>query len=196
MNKLPHILIIVILLLLFATIASADPFESRVLKPDATIDFRSDDGVAMVNGQWKYSDARVVEVDHRAPGHDLRPSGDPIRTNDIEPKAGAADFDDSQWHSIAAGSLEARRGTGRLSFNWYRIKLTIPETVGEFDPTGSTVIFEIVLDDYAEVYVDGKLPQVLGTVAANSFTDTTRPIESRSRATPSPASRSRSRSSE
>ncbi|MGH2651447.1 MAG: SMP-30/gluconolactonase/LRE family protein, partial [Actinomycetota bacterium] len=31
-----------------------------------------------------------------------------------------------------------------------------------FDPTGSTVVFEIVVDDYAEVWVDGRLPIVLG----------------------------------
>jgi len=58
--------------------------------------------------------------------------------------------------------LEARKSTGRLCFNWYRIKVTIPEKVGNFDPTGSTVVFEVVLDDYAEIWVDGKLPTVLG----------------------------------
>jgi gluconolactonase len=40
--------------------------------------------------------------------------------------------------------------------------VTIPEKIGNFDPTGSTVIFEVVLDDYAEIWVDGKLPTVLG----------------------------------
>ena len=40
--------------------------------------------------------------------------------------------------------------------------MTVPPKVGQFDPTGGTVYFEIVVDDYAEVWVDGKLPQVLG----------------------------------
>ena len=37
--------------------------------------------------------------------------------------------------------------------------VTIPETLGGFDPTGATVVFEMVVDDYAEVWVDGELPR-------------------------------------
>src|SRR5439155_1985122 len=59
-------------------------------------------------------------------------------------------------------TLDKRRSTGRICFNWYRIKLTIPERVGSFDPTGSTVVFETSLDDYAEIWVDGELTRGLG----------------------------------
>jgi gluconolactonase len=131
-------------------------------RPTAIIDLSTDEGVRLVKGQWRYSDARIVEVEHRAPGPDLRPSGPPNRTSDIAPHAGAAGFDDSAWVVLSAPEIEARRGNGRLSFNWYRIKVTIPERVGSFDPTGSTVVFEIVVDDYAEIWVDGNLPAVLG----------------------------------
>jgi gluconolactonase len=55
-----------------------------------------------------------------------------------------------------------RLANGRVCFNWYRIDVTIPERVGDFDPTGSTVVFEVVIDDYAEIWVDGKLPLALG----------------------------------
>ena len=130
--------------------------------PKAVIDLRTDGGVALVGGQWRYSDARIVEVSHHAVGADLRPSGPANRTNDIETKAGSADFDDSAWQRISAPSLEDRRGNGRLSFNWYRIKLTLPEKVGGLDVTGKTVVFEVVIDDYAEIWVNGKLPVVLG----------------------------------
>ncbi|MEO8138350.1 MAG: SMP-30/gluconolactonase/LRE family protein, partial [Gemmatimonadota bacterium] len=53
-------------------------------------------------------------------------------------------------------------GNGKFSFNWYRINVTIPERIGRQDPTGMTVVFELVVDDYAEVWVNGKLPVVLG----------------------------------
>jgi gluconolactonase len=66
------------------------------------------------------------------------------------------------WEAIDAGSLDKRRSRGKLSFGWYRIRLTIPERVGSFDPAGSTVVLEIVLDDYSEIWVDGRLPLVLG----------------------------------
>src|SRR5207245_4480901 len=66
------------------------------------------------------------------------------------------------WESIPSSALDARRTSGRLAFNWYRIALTIPDCIGEFETTGSTVVFETVVDDYAEVWVDGRLPRVLG----------------------------------
>jgi gluconolactonase len=133
------------------------------VRPDSIIDLRTDAGAGLVKGQWRYADAKIIEVDHRAPGHDLQPSGPPTRTHDIEPKAGGFDFNDTAWEQIPASSLEARRSTGRLAFGWYRINVTVPEKNGSFDPTGSTVYFEVVADDYAEVWLNGKLPQVLGT---------------------------------
>ena len=131
-------------------------------RPDAIIDLRTKEGADLVRGQWRYADARLTEVDSQGPGPDLRPSGPAVRTLDVSPKAGRADIDDSGWQRIAATSLEARRTNGKLSFNWYRINVTVPARVGTFDPTGSTVIFEVVVDDYAEIWVDGKLPRPLG----------------------------------
>jgi gluconolactonase len=132
------------------------------VRPDAIVNLAADEGAALVRGQWRYRDARIVEVEHRSPGPDLRPSGPPNRTYDITPHAGAADFDDAGWEAIAPTGLEERRSSGRLSFGWYRINLTIPEKVGGFSTAGSTIVFEIVVDDYAEVWVDGSLPIALG----------------------------------
>lgn len=131
-------------------------------RPIAIINLATEQGVKLIKGQWRYSDTKIIEVDHHSVGADLRPSGPPNRTHDITPHAGAADFDDSKWEVLAPSQLEARKSTGRLSFNWYRINVTIPEKIGNFDPTGSTVIFELVIDDYAEIWIDGKLPTVLG----------------------------------
>ena len=128
----------------------------------AIVDLATRGGTQLVSGRWRYSDARIIEVDHRAPGPDLKPSGAPTRTFDITPHAGAADFDDADWEAIDASSLDKRRSGGRLSFGWYRMRLTIPNRVGTFDPTGSTVVLEVVLDDYSEIWVDGRLPAVLG----------------------------------
>jgi gluconolactonase len=131
-------------------------------KPDAIVDLMTVEGAQLVQGQWRYRDAKVVEVDHHWPGADLGPSGPPNRTLDLVPHAGAVDFDDSTWEVIESASLEKRRANGRLCFNWYRIAVTIPDRIASFDPTGSTVVFEVVVDDYAEIWVNGKLPLVLG----------------------------------
>ena len=131
-------------------------------RPSALIDLRAADGVRLVKGQWRYSDTTIVEADFNAPGPDLKPSGRPIKTYDYLPKAGSVDFDDSKWDAIEPAALETRRSTGKLCFNWYRTSITIPEKVGAFETAGATVVFEIVVDDYAEIWVDGKLPRVLG----------------------------------
>jgi gluconolactonase len=140
--------------------------DAPTVRPDAIVNLATDEGVAMVRGQWRYSDARIVEVEHRSPGPDLRPSGPPNRTFDIAPHAGAEDFNDASWEAIPPTALEARRTNGRLSFGWYRINVTIPERVGALSTAGSTVVFEIVVDDYAEVWVDGTLPVALGQTGA------------------------------
>lgn len=159
-------------LLVAALVASVGRLGAQVTgdvpagNPDAIVDLRTPEGVKLVQGVWRYSDARIVAVDHRAPGPDLKPTGARIRTHDIAPRAGARDFDDSRWVKLDPASLEARRSTGKLSFAWYRIGITIPRRLGALDPTGSTAVLEIVVDDYAEVWVDGQLPRVIGQAGA------------------------------
>ena len=131
-------------------------------RPDAVVDLASLEGTQLVKGQWRYHDVKIVTADSRAVGPDLKPSGAPIKTYDYTPHAGSANFDDSQWEAIDATTLDQRRSTAKVCFNWYRINVTIPERVGNFSTAGSTVAFEIVIDDYAEVWVNGKMPRVLG----------------------------------
>ncbi len=151
-------------ILLLSGAALAAPAAAAVAPelPDAVVDLRTVAGLALVEGEWRYREARIVETDHRFPGPDLRPSGPPNRTWDLEPRADAADFEVSGWEAVAADTLEARRSGGRLSAGWYRLDLTLPARLGDLEVEGSTVVFEIVVDDYAEVWVDGRLPVVLG----------------------------------
>jgi len=130
--------------------------------PAAAIDLATHDGVRLVKGEWRYSDTKIIEVDFKAPGPDGQPTGKTITTYDYTPHAGGADFDDSRWEVLDPTTLDRRRGTGRLSFNWYRINVTIPERIGQFNPAGSTVVFDTSVDDYAEVWVDGELPRQAG----------------------------------
>lgn len=140
--------------------ASAPP--APLAPPDATIDLATRAGVDLMGGQWRYSDAAIETVPFRGPGPDRRPTGAAVTTQEIAPAAGAADFDDSRWRTIAPETLEERRGNGKLSFAWYRIAVTIPQRVGKVATRGTTAVFEIVVDDYAEVWVDGRLSRDLG----------------------------------
>lgn len=145
-----------------STFTSRADHAPRAVLPDAVVDLQTVEGAARVNGQWRYSDTHIHEVAHKSVGPDLKASGPVNRTFDFTPDARGTDFDDSKWEVIHADSLEKRRGNGRLSLNWYRLNVTVPDKVGGFDTRGSTVVFEIVVDDYAEVWVNGKARFVLG----------------------------------
>lgn len=153
-NRLLHVLAFVAGICVVFVISAASK--------DATIDLVTPSGVELVKGQWLYSDTKILETTFRAADKDGQPNGPPNTTYDFTPHAGGVDFDDSAWQKIAPSTLDQRRGNGRLSFCWYRIAVTIPEQIGMFDPTGSTVSFETSLDDYAEVWVDGELTRALG----------------------------------
>jgi len=150
---------IAILFLVFGAVKAQDVPSG---KPEAAIDLTTTEGVRLVAGQWKYSDTKIVETTFNAAGADNQPSGPSVKTYDYTPHAGVANFDDSAWENVAPDDLAKRRGNGRLSFNWYRINVTIPERVNGFSTAGSTVVFQTALDDYAEVWVNGELSRFLG----------------------------------
>ena len=134
-------------------------------RPEAIVDLQTEEGVALVGGQWRYSDARVEQtefVELGSPEDPLGPGTVPNRTFDVVPHAEAADFDDSAWAALAPADTMRRLSTGRVCFNWYRIAVTLPERIGDTEVSGSTVVFEVVVDDYAEVWVNGELPHALG----------------------------------
>jgi gluconolactonase len=130
----------------------------------AVVDLQSRDGAALVGATWRYADAAVREIAFVGVGPDLGPGDEPVSTYDVEPHAQAPDFDDSAWRVLEPEETRLRLGNGRVSFCWYRLEVTIPERVGDFEVAGSTAVFEIVVDDYAEVWVDGELPLKLGQV--------------------------------
>lgn len=88
--------------------APQDPPES---KPEAVVDLMTAQGASLVAGQWRYSDARIVETQFPGPGADNQPTGAPGKTYDVEPRAGAADFDDSKWERSPRS--RSRHGGGR-----------------------------------------------------------------------------------
>ncbi len=105
----------------FAAPALAAPRALAALegRPDAVVDLRTRERADLVKGQWRYSDTRIVEVDFNAPGPDLRPSGQPIKTCDYAPHVGARDFDDAAWAALDAATLYVTASSAV-----YRIALT------------------------------------------------------------------------
>ena len=109
-------------------------------RPDAVVDLQTKEGIELVSGEWRYSDAGVEEIDFVAlagPGtpDPLGPGEVPNRTYDVTPHAEGADYDDSAWERLAPEDTMRRLSHGRVCFNWYRLAVTIPERVGDLDPT-------------------------------------------------------------
>ena len=143
------------------------PRPSQLLpgRPDAVVDLQTDEGAALVGATWRYHDARVEPVDFVQVGSAADPLGPgdrPNTTYEVLPHAEAVDYDDSSWEVLVPGDTMRRLADGRVCFNWYRLSVTIPERFGDIDATGATVVFEVVVDDYAEVWVDGRMPVALG----------------------------------
>ena len=50
--------------------------------PNAAVDLTTIEGAQLVKGEWRYSDAKIIEVDFKSPGSDGQPTGKPIKTYD------------------------------------------------------------------------------------------------------------------
>jgi gluconolactonase len=154
--------VVACLALLLNVVAARADLDLPAGKPAATLDLATREGVWSLNGEWKYSDVRIIETDFRKAGEDGQPGSESAHTYDFTPHAGGADYDDRAWERIDPTTLSKRRGNGRLGFNWYRINLTLPERIGDVSSNGSTVVFETSLDDYAEIWVNGELTRSAG----------------------------------
>jgi gluconolactonase len=171
MSKVHHFYkhYIVLLAALFVGIV-AFAQETRQLavdKPQAVADLKTNDGAAIVNATWYILEAQIRDRDFFLPGPHkgggdaalLYPTGASIKTHTIHPQIGADDFE-TGFKAISPTQLEERQGTGLFSFVWYKVELTIPSTIGKFNASGTTAVFEIVIDDYSEIWVNSK--QMIG----------------------------------
>jgi gluconolactonase len=127
------------------------------LPPVHAVDLMTAAGSAAFGARWKTVEAKIVEVPAIP---DAMPEFK--TTYDIQPHAGDSGFDDSAWPVIAPTELGAKRGGGRVSFIWFRAKLTVPAEVGGFATSGAKAVLTANIDDYAEIWVNGQLPRAAG----------------------------------
>jgi gluconolactonase len=131
-------------------------------RPDAIVDLQTSAGADLVGGRWRYQDVVVRETGFVEVADHLGPGEVPNRTFEIEPHAHEPGFDDSAWRELTPEQTQLRLAGGLVCFCWYRIELTVPERVGSLEAAGATIVFEVVVDDYAEVWVNGELPHTIG----------------------------------
>lgn len=162
------IYLLMILALLAAFLVFAQ--ESRQLatgNPQAVADLKTMEGASLVNASWYVQPAQIKQTDFRTPGASandillLYPTGAAVKTHTIYPQINATDFE-KNFIAIKPTQLEMREGTGLVSMAWYKIELTIPEKIGKLSTAGTTAVFEIVVDDYSEVWINGKQQHGIG----------------------------------
>jgi len=51
-----------------------------------------------------------------------------------------------------------------LTFAWYRLRVTLPETVHGHPIRGTRCLFETCIDDYGEIWIDGECDRDRGAV--------------------------------
>jgi gluconolactonase len=137
--------------------APPEPIMPPSLPPTHLVDLMTARGSAAFGAQWKTMEAKIVNVKpipEALPGYKT--------AYDIDPHAGESGFDDSKWPTIEAKDLSARRSGGHVAFIWYRANLTIPAKVDDFDTAGAKAVLTVLVDDYAEVWVNGQIPRRAG----------------------------------
>lgn len=164
---------LIFLVILFFSLLSFKLFaqETRQLavdKPIAVADLKTTEGASLVNAKWFVQPAHIEEASFKTPGPGMNgdplplyPTGPSVRTHTIHPQIGASDFDKG-FKAIAATDLELRQGTGLVSYVWYKVEITIPAMIGKLNTAGVTAVFEITVDDYSEIWVNGKQMQGFG----------------------------------
>lgn len=75
------------------------------------------------------------------------------------------EYDDSAWDKDV--DIQDRLSVG-FTFAWYRLKFTMPEVVKGQKVAGSRVFLETNVDNYGEVYINGKIDRTIGVITGNN----------------------------
>lgn len=142
------------------TSAAPLPVSAPLIPPAYAADLTTVAVMSAFGAQWRNMDVKIIEVT-------AMPTGAPKwkTTYDLQPKAEAANFDDTAWPMIEPKDLREQRGGGHLYMTWFRTTLTIPNKIGDYDPAGTKAALAITVDDYAEVWVNGEMLRAQGRIS-------------------------------
>lgn len=142
-----------------------------VVKPAAIVDLSNPATARLLQTKWFTQPAYINATTFKAPGPSrtdsnyLYPTGAVLNTQQLLPSVTDADFN-TRFSPVDPASLTQRRGSGLVSFVWYKVDITIPKQIEKFNAIGSKVVFEIVVDDYSEIWVNGKQSKHFGQTGA------------------------------
>jgi len=119
--------------------------------PRVALDLNKQEDRGKVKAVWR----RALGLVPGQPNQGLIAEGD-------NSPARLADYDDSGWETCDNIREFVSKG---FTFGWWRIAVELPDAIDGMPISGSTVVFEANIDDYGEIWVDGEIDLVNGTVA-------------------------------
>ncbi len=127
------------------------------------VNLMTNEGSGAFGVQWRVADIKMVEVPALI-------NKDRYKTTyQIEPRAMATDFDDSQWERIEGKDLGVRRSGGHNAFMWFRGLLIMPARLGDFDLSNNRVVLgtEVKAGDKFQIAVfaiNGPISDPFGSI--------------------------------
>jgi hypothetical protein len=118
--------------------------------PRIALDLNNADDRQKVKAQWRLGPGLV-------PGQ----ANEGLTAQLLEVAARLPDFDDSTWQ--VCDNIRESISVG-FTFAWYRVAVLLPERLNGIALAGSRVLFETNVDNYGEVWVDGKLDRAAGAI--------------------------------
>jgi len=118
--------------------------------PRIALDLNKPEDLKKVKGQWRVGQGLV-------PGQ----TNEGLTAQLLNSPARLPDYDDSGWELCT--NIRKSRSTG-FTFAWYRITVELPAELDGATLAGSRVFFETNVDNYGEIWVDGKVDRAAGVI--------------------------------
>lgn len=118
--------------------------------PRLALDLNHAADLQKVKGQWRVGQGLV-------PGQ----PNEGLTAQLLNCPARLPEYDDSGWEICR--NIRQSRSTG-FTFAWYRITVELPARIDAVALTDSRVWFETNVDNYGEIWVDGKIDRASGVI--------------------------------
>jgi len=118
--------------------------------PRITLDLNNAEDCRKVKGQWRVGQGLV-------PGQ----PNEGLTAQLLNTPARLPDYDDSGWEICPNIRKSISKG---FTFAWYRMTVELPEKLDGVEVAGFRVWFETNVDNYGEVWIDGRIDRATGAI--------------------------------
>jgi len=118
--------------------------------PRVALDLNKADDRRLVKAEWRVAAGLVPDEPNQG-----------LTAEILASPARLADHDDSGWE--VCRNIRESRSVG-FTFAWYRTAVVVPERVGDVALAASRMWFETNIDNYGEIWIDGKIDRATGVI--------------------------------